>query len=39
VLDREPVRARVLLAVHQGDAAGRDARERLHLVLHQRDQR
>ena len=39
VLDREPVRARVLLRVDQRDPAGRHARQRLDLVLHQRDQR
>ena len=39
VLDHAPVRGRVALRVDEPDAAGRDALERLDLVLHQRDER
>ena len=38
-VDRRAVRRRVLLRVDERDLAGRDALERLHLVLHQRDER
>ena len=38
-LERPAVGRRVLLGVDQADVAGRDPLDRLHLVLHQRDQR
>ena len=39
VLDRAPVARGVLLRVDERDPPGSDALQRLHLVLHQRDER